>query len=140
MLHYKRFESIVSSYGLVHAIKGPPSLVVKNEICIVCLKKNLQIHNYITIFVLPVMILCILKRSFWSPAFVPMTIEKSRQIGTFLKHGYCNHCWWELLLGYKHVFIRVAPEPCFLAFFILYVCIENTFLSKQCLTFITCWP
>ena len=64
MLHYKRFESIVSSYGLVHTIKGPPSLVVKNEICIVCLKKNLQIHNYITIFVLPVMILCILKRSF----------------------------------------------------------------------------
>ena len=48
MLHYKRFESIVSSYGLVHTIKGPPSLVVKNEICIVCLKKkfaNSQLHN-----------------------------------------------------------------------------------------------
>ena len=39
MLHYKRFESIVSSYGLVHTVKGPPSLDVKNEICIVCLKK-----------------------------------------------------------------------------------------------------
>ena len=57
-----------------------------------------------------------------------MTIEKSRQIGTFLKHGYCNHCWWELLLGYKHVFIRVAPEPWFL-FYTL--CMYRKHFSKQ---------
>ena len=57
-----------------------------------------------------------------------MTIEKSRQIGTFLKHGYCNHCWWELLLGYKHVFIRVAPVE--LAFFYT-LCMYRKHFSKQ---------